>query len=74
MRCGFATWIIFLTLAEQAEGQRRSGDETAYFNFLKTDYENVRLALEWSLEQGHTRDEAGWRLAAALRHVLVCAR
>ncbi|MGV3719406.1 MAG: AfsR/SARP family transcriptional regulator [Actinomycetota bacterium] len=54
----------FLALAESAEPELRGADQAYWLNRLESEGENLRAALEWSLEQG--APDAGLRLAVAL--------
>ena len=54
----------FLRLAEQAEPQLLGADQTVWFDRLELEHDNLRAALEWSLENGEAG--AGLRLAGAV--------
>lgn len=56
-----------VALAEQAEVETRGPDQAAWWQLLDTEYDNLRLALEWSLEQGSSEDAL--RLALAMHGV-----
>jgi non-specific serine/threonine protein kinase len=56
----------FLDLAERAESEQRTADQTLWLNRLQMEHENLTAALEWGLS-GSDNAEAGLRLAAALR-------
>ena len=68
---------FFCNLVEEAEPHLRGPEQVAWFNRLETEYDNMRAALEWSLEDGNVdanasanagasaRAEVGLRLAAA---------
>jgi len=53
----------FLTLAEEAESNVRGEREREWWDRLDTELDNLRLALEWSLEAGEP--ELGMQLAGA---------
>ena len=53
----------FLALAEQAEPERWSAEQVAWADRLGIEYDNLRAALAWSLDNGI---EIGLRLAGAL--------
>ncbi|MBI1880268.1 MAG: helix-turn-helix domain-containing protein, partial [Chloroflexi bacterium] len=55
----------FLELAKRAEPELwRGRDQVGWLNRLETEHDNLRAALDWSLEAGQI--EAGMRLAVAL--------
>jgi predicted ATPase len=68
---------FFCNLVEEAEPHLRGPEQVAWFNRLESEYDNLRAALEWSLEDGNvavnasanagasTRAGVGLRLAAA---------
>ena len=56
----------FLDLAERAEPEQRSADQTLWLDRLEMEHENLTAALEWS-RTASDGAEAGLRLAAALR-------
>lgn len=56
----------FLELAEQAEPEQRSADQTLWLDRLELEHENFTAALEWSRTTSDGA-EGGLRLAAALR-------
>jgi len=55
---------FFLTLVSAAHDGLRSSGQTGWLERLETDHDNLRAALEWSLEEGgaETVGEAGWTL------------
>jgi len=55
----------YLALAEQAELEYRGPDQLAWIKRLDTEYDNLRVALDWSRMEGGAL-EAGLRLAGAL--------
>lgn len=55
---------FFLSLAEQAEPQLVRSEQAGWFDRLDSEYDNIRAALLWSLENGS--HEMGLRLASAL--------
>jgi predicted ATPase/DNA-binding CsgD family transcriptional regulator len=55
---------FFLALAEVAEPKMRSGEQSAWFQRLQVEHDNLRAALRWTLE--HKEAEMGLRLAGAL--------
>lgn len=57
----------YVALAEQAEVELRGPDQGAWWELLESEYDNLRLALEWSLSQGVS--EAALRLAIAINGV-----
>ena len=56
----------FLDLAERAEPEQRTADQTRWLDRLEMEHENFTAALEWSWTASGGA-EAGLRLAAALR-------
>ena len=60
---------FFRRLVEQAGPHLRGPEQVAWFNRLEADYDNLRAAIEWSLEgedvDTNARAEVGLRLAAA---------
>ncbi len=54
----------YLELAEKAKNGLRGPEQGQLLDFLETELDNLRLALEWSLE---SRDQPGWSLEAGLR-------
>jgi hypothetical protein len=56
----------FLELAERAEPEQRSTEQTIWLNRLELEHENIAAALEWSLNDANNA-ESGMRLASALR-------
>lgn len=54
----------FLRLAEETGPKLIGAGQAAWFGRLETEHDNLRAALEWSLESGEI--EAGLRLAAAV--------
>jgi predicted ATPase/class 3 adenylate cyclase len=54
----------FMGLAEEAEPNVRGADEKYWWDRLNTELDNLRLAMEWSIEAGEP--ELGMRLAAAI--------
>jgi predicted ATPase/DNA-binding CsgD family transcriptional regulator len=56
----------FLDLAERAELEQRSADQTQWLDRLEMEHENFTAALEWSRTAADGA-EAGLRLAASLR-------
>lgn len=57
----------FVALAEQAEVEMRGPDQASWRELLDSEYENLRMALEWSLAQGNS--EAALALAIAIDSV-----
>jgi non-specific serine/threonine protein kinase len=59
---------FYLKFAEDAEPKLNGADQGIWFNQLETEHDNLRAALEWSLElgAGHDRAELAMRLAGAL--------
>ncbi len=56
----------YLTLAERAEPEYGGSQQSLWLERLERDHDNLRAALQWSLEQAHTaKDE--YRQAIALR-------
>jgi len=56
----------YLALAERAEPEQRTADQTLWLDRLDMEHENFTAALEWSWTAADSA-EAGLRLAAALR-------
>ncbi|HEY0071834.1 MAG TPA: tetratricopeptide repeat protein [Chloroflexia bacterium] len=54
----------FLELAEKAEPELRGPRQAEWFERLEAEHDNLRAALKWATEQGHT--ETALRLGAAL--------
>lgn len=54
----------YVALAEQAELETRGPNQAAWWELLESEYDNIRLALEWSLSQGAS--EEALRLAIAV--------
>ncbi len=57
---------LFLELAERAEPELKAHAQITWSNRLELEHDNLRQALEWSLEQGEA--EPALRLAAALHY------
>ncbi|MBW3590113.1 MAG: tetratricopeptide repeat protein [Actinobacteria bacterium] len=57
----------FVALAEQAEVELRGPDQASWRELIESEYDNLRLALEWSLAQGNS--EAALALAIAIDSV-----
>ena len=55
--------VYHLALAEQAEPELRSPQQAMWFDRLEREYDNLRVALKWAVEQG----EAGQSMEIALR-------
>jgi predicted ATPase/transcriptional regulator with XRE-family HTH domain len=55
---------FYLSLAEEAEPQLVRSVQAGWFDRLDAEHDDMRAALRWSLENGHT--ETGLRLASAL--------
>ncbi len=55
---------FFMALAEDAEPHLRGAEAVTWLDRLETEYDNLRAALDWSLESGQT--EAALRIAGAL--------
>ena len=76
-RSGTATWTLYAIWSRRLKPHLRGPEQVAWFNRLETEYDNMRAALEWSLEDGNVaanasanaganaRAEVGLRLAAA---------
>lgn len=62
MRRRHCDW--FLSLAEQAEPKLGGPEQAAWLNQLDLEHDNLRTALQWSLDAGET--EAALRLASAV--------
>jgi len=60
---------FFCRLAEEAEPHLHGPEQVVWFNRLETEFDNLRAALEWSLQEGDAgataRAEMGLRLAGA---------
>jgi predicted ATPase/DNA-binding NarL/FixJ family response regulator len=60
---------FFRNLVEEAGPHLRGPEQVAWFDRLEADYDNLRAAIEWSLEgegaSANARAEVGLRLAAA---------
>ena len=56
---------FFCRWMEEAETHLRGPDQVVWFNRLEMEFDNLRAALEWSLEDGDGRAQVGLRLAAA---------
>src|SRR5205807_549214 len=65
----------FLFLAEQAEAELEGPEQAMWLDRLETEHDNLRAALDWSLEAGERKEaqpedpskiEGGLRLAGAL--------
>jgi non-specific serine/threonine protein kinase len=54
----------FMQLAEEAEGQVRGPQEKEWWDRLNTELDNLRLAMEWSIEANEP--ELGMRLTSAI--------
>ncbi len=54
----------FLDLAERAQPEFRGAEQAAWFNRLEAEHDNLRTALEYSMERGEV--EAALRLASAV--------
>ena len=54
---------FFLALAEEAERWWHTSEQSRWLHRLEVEYENLRAALSWSLDQ---TNEIGVRLAGAL--------
>src|SRR5262249_9673740 len=54
----------FVELAEHAEPELRLAQQWQWFHLLETEYDNLRAALKWSLDEGDR--VLGVRLAGAL--------
>src|SRR5207245_1634508 len=54
----------FLSLAERAEPQLRGPDQTAWYNTLELEHDNLRAAFDWSLIR--QEPDAGLRLVTAM--------
>jgi predicted ATPase/DNA-binding NarL/FixJ family response regulator len=57
---------FFMRLAEEAELQLHGPDQVRWFNRLETEYDNLRVATDWSLSSSAAT--AGLRLTMALRY------
>jgi predicted ATPase/class 3 adenylate cyclase/DNA-binding CsgD family transcriptional regulator len=55
----------YLALAEEAEPELRQAQQDLWLDRLEAEHDNLRAALQWSLE--HKKGETGLRLAGALR-------
>lgn len=66
--------LYFVHLAEEAEPHLRGADQPHWLNILERELDNLRLALEWSLQNSipnsarrmHHAEELGLRIAGAL--------
>jgi len=56
----------FLALAERAEPELQGANQLIWFDRLEVEIDNLRAALEWSLERGEKGVEAGLRMASSL--------
>ena len=56
----------FIALVEQAEPNLRGQDQSKWLERLDEDYENIRVALDWSVSEGGSSD--GLALCRALSH------
>ena len=56
----------FLKVAEQAEGGLRGAAKKGWMERLEVEHDNLRVALEWSLERNSAGLESGLRVAGAL--------
>jgi predicted ATPase/class 3 adenylate cyclase len=61
--------LYYLRLAEEAEPELAGPQQAVWLERLEREYDNLRAALEWSLERGEVEQgiELALRLAAALR-------
>jgi predicted ATPase/class 3 adenylate cyclase/TolA-binding protein len=57
----------FLKLAERAEPELRGPDQVAWLDLLENELDNLRTALEWSLEPDPSRPSAGQGIEEGLR-------
>jgi predicted ATPase/class 3 adenylate cyclase len=55
---------FFLRLAESAQPELRGPSQIEWFDRLEEDHDNLRAAMEWSLESGH--EATAVRIAAAI--------
>lgn len=67
MRLAHANY--YLTMAEEMDAHPFATGEEQRFELLEQEHDNVRAALEWSGEQGESRQhkEIAWRFIAALQ-------
>ncbi|HEU0297276.1 MAG TPA: BTAD domain-containing putative transcriptional regulator [Anaerolineales bacterium] len=56
----------FLALAERAEPELQGANQLIWFDGLEVEIDNLRAALEWSLESGEKGAELGLRMASSL--------
>jgi non-specific serine/threonine protein kinase len=56
---------VFLSLVEAAEAQLEGAEQAAWLNRLQQEHDNLRMALDWVVEQGEAN--TGLRFARALR-------
>ncbi len=61
--------LYYLAFAEEAEPHLQGGQQAVWLERLEREHNNLRAALQWSLEQGEDRHrrEIALRLGAALR-------
>jgi predicted ATPase len=57
---------FFLALAQRAEPEVQGADQKAWFERLESEHDNLRAALEWSLESGEKGAESGLQMACSL--------
>lgn len=56
----------FMQLAETAEPKLRTGEQLVWLNRLETEHDNLRAAMQWSIEQKHV--EQALRIPSALAY------